>query len=109
MEPITILTLIWLHFIADFVLQTREMATKKSSDLYWLSCHVTVYTITFMLFFGPIFALMNGVLHFVTDFITSRLTTHFYKKENMQMFFTTIGFDQAIHASTLILTYVWLF
>ena len=102
------------------------MATKKGSSIKWLSIHVLVYTLTMFIGFGIyllftevraddlyekyiIFTVLNGVLHWGTDFLTSKGTTYFYKKENMYGFFGTVGLDQLIHASTLLLTYNYLF
>ncbi len=96
-----------MHFIADFILQTDTMATMKSKSSKWLSIHVIVYSIPF-LYFGWLFALINGVSHFVTDFITARATSYLWQKEKRHWFFVVIGFDQAIHMTTLILTYHYL-
>lgn len=104
---IYILVLIWMHFVADFVLQTDKMATKKSTDSRWLFFHCWVYSIPFA-FFGIQFALITLFFHFVTDYITSRETSYLWKKEQRHWFFTLIGFDQAIHLTTLLLTYRFL-
>jgi len=101
------LVLIWVHIIADFFMQTRKMATNKSKSNKWLFTHVCVYTIPF-LYFGVKFALLNLVLHFITDFISSRITSHFWSKQNGYAFFGTIGIDQGIHITCLIKTYEWL-
>ena len=99
--------LIWLHFIADFILQTDKMAINKSSSNRWLGLHVSVYTVPFF-WFGWRFALVNGAAHFVTDWLTSRGTSYLWKKEERHWFFALIGLDQAIHMTTLFLTYRWL-
>jgi len=98
-----------LHFVADFVLQTDDMALNKSSSNYWLTVHAVVYSLTFAIFFGPLYALINGVLHWVTDYTTSRIAAHFYKNNKRSLFFQTIGFDQMIHMVTLTATYHWMF
>lgn len=98
-----IYALIWIHFIADFIFQSRKMAENKSRSFSWLSYHCAEYT-AFLLPFGWRFALVNGAAHLVTDFITSKLTTKFYLAKNNKMFFVTIGADQAIHMTTLIAT-----
>lgn len=104
MSIITILILIWIHFVADFILQSDAMAKNKSKSNKWLLLHVAVYSIPF-LWFGWLFTLVNGVAHFVTDFITSRITSKLHAKGEIHWFFVVIGFDQAIHITTLILTY----
>lgn len=98
-----LLILIWLHFIADFIFQTRRMANNKSKKILWLLAHCVEYTI-FFLPFGLKFAAINGALHLITDFITSKMTSHFWRCKNEKLFFVTIGFDQAIHLTCLLLT-----
>ena len=104
----SILALIWLHFIGDFILQSDAMATKKSTNSLWLGFHVLVYSLPLLLF-GWQFALVNGAAHFITDFITSRLTSYLWKHEERHWFFTVIGLDQAIHMTTLLLTFQFYF
>ena len=102
-----IVALIWMHFVSDFVLQTDKMAMNKSKSNKWLGIHVLVYSFPF-LFFGWKFALVTLAFHFVTDYFTSRGTSYLWKKEMRHWFFTLIGFDQAIHLTTLFFTYRFL-
>lgn len=102
-----VVALVWIHWLADFVLQTDTMAQNKSKSTKWLSIHVTVYSIPFLIF-GLKFAIMNGLLHFVTDFITSRLTSYLWQKGDRHNFFVVIGLDQAIHLTSMILLAWWL-
>ena len=95
---------IWVHFIADFMLQTDKMATNKSTSWKWLSSHVSVYMFSMMIFFGWEFAVINAAAHFVVDAITSRMTSYLWKKGDRHNFFVVIGLDQVIHTSILIAT-----
>jgi hypothetical protein len=97
---------IWLHFIADFIFQSRKMAENKSRSLLYLTYHCIEYTL-FLLPLGLKYATINGVCHFITDFITSKLTTKYYLAKNNKMFFIIIGLDQAIHMTILIFTLRW--
>ena len=102
-----ILIIIWLHFIADFLLQSQWMGVNKSKNSWVLGLHCYIYALPFV-YFGFYYALLNGILHFIVDFITSRMTSRLYEKKEYHWFFVTIGADQAIHMTSLILTYVWL-
>jgi hypothetical protein len=58
--------------------------------------------------FGWKFAAVTFLSHFATDWVTSRCTTALYKRQEWHWFFCVVGFDQAIHLTTLILTYHFL-
>jgi hypothetical protein len=102
-----ILALVWIHFVSDFLLQSDKMAINKSKSWKWLGIHCVTYSTPFLIF-GWRFALVTLAFHFVTDAITSRGTAYLWKREMRHWFFSLIGFDQAIHLSTLILTYHFL-
>lgn len=100
----TTILLIWVHFFADFVMQTNSMATNKSKSNYWLSLHILVYMIPFVVSFGPLFALVNGLAHLVVDYVTSRINSQLWKEGRVHAFFVGVGIDQAIHMTCLMLT-----
>lgn len=99
--------IIWLHFIADFLLQSTRMATNKYKDWRVLSQHCAVYSLPFCAL-GWEFAALAGLLHFPVDFITSKCTHKLYDKGEYHWFFVVIGLDQAIHMTILISTFVLL-
>lgn len=126
------------HFLADWPpAQTTWMALNKNKSWKALSAHVATYTalIAIVTWFATwdrvpiLFSALTFASHFITDAITSRLTTHFWyislgeaevwydgdewvgksvvnvdwKKRSI--FFFIIGLDQCIHALTL--AYTW--
>ena len=108
-----ILVALAIHWVFDFVLQSNWMATNKSKSNVALGAHVGIYTCGMALLaviaLGPtvgaiLFTLINGGLHFITDYCTSRVTSHLWQKKDVHNFFVVVGFDQLIHATTLILT-----
>jgi hypothetical protein len=105
MNPITLIEIIWTHFIADFLLQTNEIAINKSSCNMALGKHTLIIFLCF-LWVGWQFALINAITHFVVDYITSRIAKYFHNKEMRGAFFKTIGADQAIHFTIYIILLV---
>jgi Protein of unknown function (DUF3307) len=123
------------HFFADFLCQTDRMATGKSKSLLWLTIHAATYALAMcpMGFYldhevyghfigfgwgvGSSWLVINFALHWITDFLTSRWTSHLYRKhlENpkeewlfqpyVHWFFCVIGLDQVIHYGCLYFTY----
>lgn len=103
----TTLALLTIHFVADFILQSDWMATNKSKRWDALALHVTIYAACF-LWFGATFAGVTWALHFVTDAITSRITSRLWVAQQRHWFFVAIGADQLIHAYCLLLCASWL-
>jgi len=103
-----ILIILFGHWVGDFLLQGSTMAERKSNSLLWLTIHVLIYTATLGVFSFVLFdqnglidfLLFNGALHFLTDFLTSKLAAKY--KLNPRIFFLVLGFDQLIHTVTLI-------
>lgn len=100
----TLLLLVWVHWFADFILQSDRIAINKSSSDKVLLWHVTLYGVCFI-GFGLAFAAANAVLHFMTDWITSRITKKLWLAEERHWFFVVIGVDQATHMTCLFTTY----
>ena len=110
-----LVALLAVHWVADFLCQTRWMAENKSKRIDALSAHVATYSLVLamsaVLLFGPgrnvlWFILANAALHFATDFVTSRLTTKLWQNKNVFGFFAVIGFDQLLHQIALAATLV---
>ena len=114
-----ILVILVTHFVADFLCQTDKMALNKSHSIKWLSVHVLVYSLVLglgSLFFlaelgweyWAYYVLTNGILHWITDYFTSKQTTRLWKLESKHWFFVMVGFDQLIHYSCLFSTYLFI-
>ena len=117
---IIIISILFIHFIADFLFQNSWMAKNKSSDNFPLFVHIVVYSFillipSFFIFKSPelawYFAILNGVLHYCVDYITSRLSSYMYKTNQMGTnflpsisFWSIIGFDQFLHSLMLLFT-----
>ena len=64
-----------IHFVADFLMQSREMGQKKSSEFKWLLKHLAIiFTMFFICLVIPMgvedafkFALYNMLIHGVID------------------------------------------
>lgn len=110
-----IIYILFLHWIGDFVCQSDWMAQNKSKNWSALFEHVVVYSC--IVVFGqavwnsyssvwiPIwYGIVNGVLHIITDAITSRINSILWQRKQMHWFFVSVGLDQLIHTTTLIMT-----
>lgn len=118
-----VLLILVAHYIADFYFQSREIAMKKSHEIKALITHIMIYSFTLciMIFLGLYFmgivsvihamqiaigvSLVNGLLHYLIDFVTSQMSTHFWKTKQTRNFWLTIGADQLIHTGLLIYCY----
>lgn len=107
-----IYSIIFSHWVADFIAQSDWMAKNKSKSWAALAVHILAYTATLLALISIAnpsihawkYALVNGAAHFVVDAITSRITAKLYAKGDVHNFFVVIGLDQAIHMSTLVAT-----
>jgi hypothetical protein len=127
-----VLAIIFIHWIADFVLQTDLQAKNKSRSNYWLMQHTQTYSIIWLLigssysayaaffenlsikewsyqiFLASIFTIITFIFHTATDYFTSRLNTKLWNKGDVHNFFVSVGFDQVLHYIQLFLTYTLL-
>lgn len=94
------LVVIWLHFIADFILQNDYMAHNKSTKIFVCLLHSLVYSLPFLIY-GIVFWGIQFCTHFLVDFVSSKASHYLYDRNQRHWFFVTIGADQAIHLSIL--------
>ncbi len=112
MESYIILGLL-IHFLADFGLQTHEQATLKSSNSEMLTYHVGIYSLIWFIFILSItslnsaylFAIITFGIHWLTDYITSKISKSFFDKKDFHNGFVVVGFDQLLHYTQLFYTY----
>ena len=117
---IEIMSIILIHWIADFVLQTDKQAKGKSKNWSDLLEHTLSYSTVWLIlgtFYslttndvwnGCIFALITFIAHTITDYFTSRLNSKLWAKGDVHNFFVSVGFDQVLHYAQLFLTYYFL-
>jgi len=99
------LYLLFLHFVADFPLQSHYIACNKSKNIFVLLLHILIYSFVMGLFtLNPYFFIWMFTTHFLIDFATSKYTSYLWKTERYKWFFNVIGFDQFLHFCT-----IWLF
>ena len=113
------LSLLTLHFVGDFLLQSDWTALNKSKRWDALFVHCLIYSLCFVLF-GWLFVLITFILHVLVDAVTSRITSklwffkevdgevwghkeHVYEPipEKRHWFFVVIGTDQLLHFTAL--------
>jgi membrane-bound metal-dependent hydrolase YbcI (DUF457 family) len=121
----TILTILFAHFFADYVVQPRKWATQKWTSDSALGKHTLVYTLSLfiwcwfffsltsidwdMVFILFIWAAINGCLHFVVDSVTSRDAHQFWMEKDDELYYATLGIDQTLHYAILAVTYMFFF
>jgi hypothetical protein len=110
MNAIFIIIYLWFcHWVADFVCQSNWMAQNKSKNNKALIQHCLVYTLILeIMLFNPFYGIINGLIHFPVDYVTSRVNSKLWNEKKIHWFFVSVGFDQFIHFVTLILTAKWL-
>jgi len=105
-DSYVLMYILFVHWVADFVMQTDEMAKGKSSSNKWLLAHTGTYTLVMgILTLNPMYALINGIVHTIVDYFTSRASSKLWAKGEVHNFFIVVGLDQLIHTITLIAIY----
>jgi hypothetical protein len=124
----TIITVLFCHWVFDFFCQTDEQAQRKSKENEWLLSHAKTYGIGLIcialfnmdLFVSTelrglvtiakmfAFVSLNFILHFFTDYLTSRASSLLWKEGKVHDFFVMIGADQMLHYITIFGTLLWI-
>lgn len=134
MSPFILCYILLLHFFADFILQSRAVAKNKSTHLNYLAFHImtqfVVLTVGLLIVSDPfqvvLFGLVNAVAHAVTDWYIWRgykllviwregylaqwragaidNVTKYFKYYEDHWFYVTIGLDQLLHVTVLIVS-----
>lgn len=121
MTLITILTILFVHWVADFVTQTSWQAQNKSKEWEALLSHTSTYSFCW---FIPIMCLwpegydsawyilktlsfigITLICHTATDYYTSRVNAKLWEEKKVRGFFVSIGFDQWLHYVQLFITF----
>jgi len=101
MEAIPLNIVVWLlfvHWVADFVMQTDWMAQNKSKNVDALLLHCAVYGLTVGVMTSSVpLGLFTSVAHVPVDAITSRINAKLWAEKKVHWFFVSVGFDQWIH------------
>ena len=114
-----VLSILFVHWFADFVCQTDWQATNKSKDNSALLQHTATYTFMWLplililgyqgtdiklLLFFPI----TFICHTITDYFTSRVNSKLWERKQVHSFFVSVGFDQFLHYAQLFITFYYL-
>lgn len=126
MTLIEIFSIIFIHWIADFIMQDEKWALGKSKNWTDLLSHTYAYSVIWMIigsilkltdivYWNPgalsLFVLITFVAHTATDYFTSRIVSKKFAEgkygSSIPNFgaFTIIGFDQVLHYLQLFGTY----
>lgn len=106
----------FVYFLTDFGLQTHDQAVNKSSKIYDLVCHTSIYSLCFLIIISLItnfkigleFAIITFLAHTITDYITNRISKIYFEKQDYHNGFVVVGFDQLLHYIQLFLTFQFL-
>lgn len=114
--PLLFIILI-VHWVADFILQRHIDAVNKSTSIRHLVNHTGTYSVCWfpilLLLTGNVatsllFTIITFILHTITDYFTSKQVKKLFDKNDYHNGFVVIGFDQILHYTQLILTFILL-
>jgi len=103
------IALLLLHYLSDFLLQSRIVAENKSINKSFLIVHCSIIFLALSIFtLNPLFGIINAVIH---GFIDKNIWSYYrknakskrYWKDNS--FYSTLGLDQLLHVSVLFITW----
>lgn len=123
MDILDFTLLVTTHWIADFVFQSNDWATRKSKEILPLISHTATYTAVWLmliLFMDVdfinllMFGLVTFLSHTVTDFFTSKIVSRKFANNNLGSnipnfgAFSVIGLDQVLHYIQLAIAWKYL-
>lgn len=107
-----------IHYLGDFALQTHNQAVNKSISNKFLTLHVIVYSLVWWVAMITVhqitqwglircttFAIITFIMHWITDYCTSRISKPFFAKGDYHNGFAMVGADQIFHYIQLYFTY----
>lgn len=112
-----LITIFVMHIFAGFFLQSKRISKLKAEKIRYLFGHVALYTTVFIILSpillgltfmeGLFYSLLNGVLHFVVDFLTGKLKRKFSNNERKRNYVVLL--DYTIHLIILVSTYLYFY
>lgn len=121
MNLILLNTILFSHWISDFVLQKNDRKDKtKNKNIKHILPHTLIYSLilsfsvyilelfkilepkyTFSVF---LFFVITYITHFLTDYCVTKINEKHLKNRRRHKLLVSIGFDQFLHISILFLT-----
>lgn len=119
-EILALLVILVTHWLADFVLQSDNIAKNKSKSIKILLTHGFQYSLVWgiclfllllprldkeAIIFISAFVSITVITHSVVDFFTSKINSFLLSKGKTHEFFIVVGLDQILHYIQLYLTF----
>jgi hypothetical protein len=112
------LLIVLIHFLADFALQTHDQAIGKGVGTHWFNIDLLKHVLNYSLVWGVFilavynnfwiaigFFIITFIAHYITDFITSRLSKPLFESKDFHNGFVVVGADQVAHYVQLYYTF----